>query len=143
MLAQSAPTAGRAKRPRNEAMPGRGRARTGPGGEKGRRGRLKIAWLHAVQVRILPRAPSDEGVARSDVRANGARGCGRTRAAGHRRQEKRLPLDGRGANRLLDVGGLEQLLERVPIEQRGALVAVLGQLQLQPEDLARGLEDLS
>src|SRR5262245_35806845 len=67
-----------------------------------------------MQVRGLPRAPPSPGLT--------PRG--------------RCPDD--GADGILG----EQLLQRIAIEQRGALIAELRQLELEPEDLARCAEHL-
>src|SRR5215831_6109416 len=108
-----------------------------PGGGTGRRGRLKIAWPLAVQVRVLPRAPTP--VVGSG--ASGSPGASRKRRPGRRAQrgeaERRSSESHAGAHLVRG----QQLLERLPPEQRGALVAELGQLELEPEHLARARED--
>ena len=167
-----------------------------PGGEMGKRGRLKIAWPLAVQVRVLPRAPfrrvricshalrvgrrpdaelGDTGnrtrslpvIARPDrpgkepprpfsravggiaghggrVGLHGDRAACRDRGLRSVRGSRagRSPVEGVGES-LADVVGSEQLLERIPIEQRGALIVLIGTLDLDSEDLSRRVEDLS
>lgn len=156
-----------------------------PGGEMGKRGRLKIAWPLAVQVRVLPRAPfrrvrirshalrvgrrpdaelGDTGTrtrslpvtARPDrpgkepprpfSRAVGGIAGPAWRPRGLRSvrgsRAGRSPVEGVGES-LADIVGSEQLLERIPIEQRGALIVLIGTLDLDPEDLSRRVEDLS
>ena len=89
----------------------------------GRRGRLKIAWPLAVQVRVLPRAPlvasDDRRIAGSDVQRR------------------------RRATIFTDLVGFQQFLQCVAIEQCRALVAELRELQLEAVDLARLSEDLT
>ncbi len=90
----------------------------GPGGEMGKRGRLKIAWL---------------------------RPCRFESCSGHH-PESWIALERTQSVQLIqhsrsNVIGREQVLERIAIEQRRSLVALVGAFDLDPIDFLRTVED--
>ena len=108
-----------------------------PGWRNGKRGRLKIAWPLAVQVRVLPRAPDAPKAPASLGRP--AAGAGAVDRA-ERELAQRIP---RPRDPRAHIVRREQVFEGVPVEQRRAQIALGRPVDLDPKDLLGVKEDLT